>query len=94
MAEKAKGLRKFTRDQGNGARREVLEELFNDLYRDRRSIYLMNFFRGLFFGIGSVLGGTLIIAFAIWVLSFFVNLPGVGDTVQDVQNTLEKSRAK
>lgn len=94
MPEKPKGVKKIARDQGIGARRELLEELFNDFYHDRRNIYLMNFFRGLFFGIGSVLGGTLVIAFAIWLLSLFVNIPGIGDAAQDVQNTLENSRPK
>lgn len=78
-------------DQRMDARRGVLEELFNDMYDDRRNIYLMNFIRGLFFGLGSALGATVVIAILIWVLSWFVDFPGIGQGIQDLQNSL-KSR--
>ena len=44
------------------AQRVVLEELFNDLYRNRVRIYKVNFVRGILFGAGSALGGTIVIA--------------------------------
>lgn len=78
-------------DQRMAARRGVLEELFNDLYDDRKNIYWINFVRGLFFGLGSALGATVIIAALVWVLSWFVDFPGIGQGIQDVQNSL-KSR--
>lgn len=56
-------LKKQVRD-GNekGAREAVLEDLFNDFNRNRFTIYKFNFMRGIFFGFGSVLGGTVVIA--------------------------------
>ncbi|OYW44362.1 hypothetical protein B7Z28_00140 [Candidatus Saccharibacteria bacterium 32-45-3] len=61
-------------DNERSARRAVIEELFNDMYADRRNIYKMNFFRGISFGLGSVLGGTLLAAVTVWVLSQTVDL--------------------
>lgn len=88
---KKKSLAKaYVRGEQIGARRALLEELFNDLYNDRRNIYLMNFVRGIFFGLGTFLGGTIVIAGIVWALSLFVNIPGIGDTVQKAQSTLEK----
>ncbi|HEX6462282.1 MAG TPA: DUF5665 domain-containing protein [Candidatus Saccharimonadales bacterium] len=52
-----------------GPATDVLEDLFNDFNRDRKQIYNLNFVRGVFFGLGSALGGTLIIALLVWVLS-------------------------
>lgn len=77
-------------DEGNerGARFSLLEELFNDFNRSRFQIYKMNFFRGIFFGVGSVLGGTVLIAFIAWVLSLFVTLPGIGQPLEKVQQTI------
>ncbi len=75
-------------DARMAARRTVIEELFNDLYDDRRNIYVMNFFRGVFFGFGSVIGGTVVVALVVWVLSFFVNIPGLGQTAIDAQDRL------
>ena len=71
------------------ARRSLLEELFNDFYDDRMRIYRMNFLRGIFFGLGSVLGATVVVALAVWILSFFVEIPGIGEAAQTAQSTLE-----
>lgn len=85
---------KIIRRQRAGARRSLLEELFNDFYDDRRNIYKMNFFRGIFFGLGSVLGGTVIVALVVWLLSFFVQIPGIGGAAQQAQSTLESRQQK
>ena len=77
-----------------GARRAVIEELFNDMYNDRRNIYLMNFVRGIFFGLGTFLGGTIIVAMVVWVLSFFVHFPVIGDQVQRAQDSLQQPQKK
>lgn len=77
-----------------GARRALMEEMFNDYYNDRRKIYKVNFFRGVFFGLGSVLGATVVVALIVWILSFFVQIPGIGDAVQQAQNQLESRQSK
>ncbi len=74
------------------ARASLLEDLFYDLNRSKGEIYKMNFVRGIFFGLGSALGGTVIIALAIWVLSLFVQLPGIGQPIEQFQETLQNSR--
>lgn len=84
-----KAVEDTARQERMNARRSLLEELFNDFYDDRRNIYLMNFFRGIFFGVGSVIGATIVIALIVWILSFFVQLPGIGDAAQKAQETLE-----
>lgn len=76
-----------------GARRALLEELFNDLYDDRRNIYLMNFVRGIMFGMGSVLGGTLLLALTIGILSQFVDwFPVLGDFINGIINAMNRPR--
>ncbi len=87
-------FKKVTRSQGMGARRTIIEEMFNDFYDDRRNIYLMNFIRGIFFGLGSALGGTLVIAIIVWGLTFFVDLPGIGDSAEKVQDSLQTEQQK
>ncbi|HRQ86573.1 MAG TPA: DUF5665 domain-containing protein [Candidatus Saccharibacteria bacterium] len=77
--------------QERAARKVVLEQMFYDMSRSPAKIYWINFFRGIFFGFGSVLGGTLVIAIVLWLLSWLVDLPGgVGDfikyLVDQVQN--------
>ncbi len=94
MATKKNPIHRFVRDQRMAARRSIVEEMFNDMYRDRRNIYLMNFFRGIFFGLGSVLGGTIVVALIVWVMSFFVSLPGIGQDIQRAQQTIQQSERR
>lgn len=78
----------------NAARKNVIEELFYDFNKSRAQIYKMNFIRGLFFGLGSVLGGTIVVALLIWILSLFAGFfpplenffDGVTDTIQAKTN--------
>ena len=94
MEKKKTSTHNLTHDQRMGARRALLEELFNDFYDDRRNIYKMNFFRGIFFGLGSVLGGTVVVALVVWVLSFFVQLPVIGQPLQQAQDSIQQSSEK
>ncbi len=73
-----------------GAREAVLEDLFNDFNRNRYVIYKMNFFRGVFFGFGSVLGGTVVVALVIWLLNATGQLiPGVAGFVESVVELMQ-----
>jgi hypothetical protein len=83
---------KVKRENEKAARMGVLEDLFYDFNRSRGEVYKMNFIRGIFFGLGSVIGGTVIIAIAAWILSFFVQLPGVGQSAEKFQETLQNSQ--
>ncbi len=90
MSEKQpKKASRFKKDQVGGAQRELLEQLFDDHYRFRWRIYKMNFFRGIFFGFGSVLGASLIVGLLIWVLSLFTQLPVIGNFFEQSQSTIE-----
>ena len=59
------------------AEEAVLDDLFFDLYKGRGRVYRMNFVRGVFFGLGSVLGGTIFIAAGVAVLTWISHVaPG------------------
>lgn len=73
------------------AKRTVLEEIFNDLYDNRGRIYKMNFIRGILFGAGSAVGGTLVLALIVWLLSLFVNVPLIGETFKNAQQSIEQT---
>jgi len=86
-----KALTKVKTDQENGSRKAILEDLFYDFHRSRRQVYFMNFTRGIFFGVGSILGGTVIIALIVWILSLLVDIPGgIGDFIQNIINTVQQ----
>jgi len=78
-----KAVSKLKKDNENEARRAIMEDLFYDFNKSRSQVYKMNFIRGIFFGVGSIAGGTIVVALVLWLLSLLVDLPGgVGDFVQ------------
>ena len=83
---------KIKKDNEAGARRAILEDLFYDFHRSRKEVYTMNFVRGIFFGVGSLLGGTLVIALIVWVLSLLADIPGgIGDFIQYIVDIVQKT---
>ena len=83
--------RKAKETLDNGARRAILQDLFYDFHKRRGQVYWMNFVRGLFFGVGSVLGGTVVIAILVGILSLLVDLPGgVGDFIKYVVDIVQQ----
>jgi len=89
LEKKPKFTAKLKHDNENDARLGIIEDLFNDFYLRRHRVYWVNFVRGIFFGFGSVLGGTLLVGLAVWILSQFVHWPGVGDFFVQLTDTLQ-----
>lgn len=90
-----KVIKKVARDNEIGARRAILEDLFYDFHQSRRQVYVMNFVRGIFFGVGSIVGGTLVVALVVAVLSLLTDIPGgIGDFIQYIVDIVENTRQK
>ena len=67
--------------------RSDIREIFEDVYvANRWTIIRMNFIRGIFFGLGTFLGGTIIVAVVVYVLSQVHFLP----YTQEIIDTLQK----
>lgn len=87
-----KAASKVKKDQEANAKKIVLQELFNDLYDNRISVYRMNFIRGIFFGLGGALGGTVLIALLVYALTLLSGIiPGLGDFFEGITKLLEKA---
>ena len=89
----SKMVKQVKKDSENAARVAILQELFNDFNRNRHQVYLMNFVRGIFFGVGSVLGATVVIALFVALLNFFTDLPGgIGGFIQSIVDAMDRRR--
>ena len=67
------------------ARKAILEDLFYDFHQNRAEVYKMNFIRGIFFGLGSVLGGTILVALAVWLLNAIgLLVPSLADFIDSI----------
>lgn len=84
-------IKQKTKDNNErGARRQILEDLFDDFYTSRHKVFLMNFVRGISFGFGSILGGTVFVAIIIWILSQLAGwFPPIGESIRDFIITLQ-----
>lgn len=81
---------KVQKNNENGSRKRVLEDLFYDFNRSRVQIYKMNFFRGIFLGAGTVIGGTVVIALLVWLLTFLGNfIPPLDDFFNGITSSLQ-----
>ena len=56
---------KIEKDTEESLRFAIIENFFNNYSLNTWRIYKVNFFRGLFFGTGSIIGGTVGIAFLV-----------------------------
>ncbi len=61
-------------------------------YIDKKKLYLMSFVKGLFAGLGGVIGATILAALIIWVLSLFSSVPLIGHFSEKVRSTIETSQ--
>lgn len=86
------GIRRKAKETvDNGARRAILEDLFYDFHQRRGQVYWLNFVRGIWFGVGSVLGGTIVIALLLALLNLLVDLPGgVGNLIQYIIDIVQQ----
>lgn len=93
MAEKKKSIvQNIKDDQLKYAPQAFLEDLYENYYSRRREIYIMNLVRGIFFGFGSVIGGTLFVALLLWLLSALEYVPFVDGLIDGVQKSIEPRR--
>ena len=89
--KKEKTLKKLANDQNRGTQKNILEELFYDIYPNRWEIYRVNFFRGISFGFGSAIGATVLVVIAVMILNLFVNIPGgIGDFVKSIVDAMNQ----
>ena len=89
--KKEKPLKKLADDQNRSVQKNILEELFYDIYPNRWEIYRVNFFRGISFGFGSAIGATVLVVVAVMVLNLFVNIPGgIGNFVKSIVDAMNQ----
>ena len=82
---------KIEKDTEESLRFAIIENFFNNYSLNTWRIYKVNFFRGLFFGAGSIIGGTVGIAFFVWFLSLFVDWPLFGESVKEIIDVLTRN---
>lgn len=61
-------------------------------YASKKRLFGANFLRGLFFGLGASLGASIALALILYLLTFFSELPLVGELFERAENAVEDVR--
>lgn len=75
---------------GKALTRAIVRDNIQVTHNWKRFITI-NFVRGLFVGLGSVVGATLLVAIALWLLNVFGGLPVIGELFESLQESLQRS---
>lgn len=59
---------------------------------DKASLYKTAFIKGIFSGLGGVVGATIIVVILLWVLSLLSEVPLLGRLFENLPNTVESAR--
>lgn len=66
-----------------------LESLYDAVRPRRQVVYRTAFFKGVFAGIGGVIGATIGVALLLWILSLFSEVPLIGNFFDQARDTIE-----
>lgn len=82
-----KGQSKLTSKQYEELGR-IVASVYETGYLNRAQSYKMAFVKGVFQGLGGVLGATVVVALLLWVLSLFSELPLLGNLIDTFNNSV------
>jgi hypothetical protein len=66
----------------------LLEDIVATGYSNKPRLLWYNFLKGLAYGFGLFLAGTVLIGFLLWGLSLFDEVPVIGRFVQNITDSL------
>lgn len=67
---------------------EMLVNLHELGYTSKRRLIGISFLKGLAYGLGAFIGGTIVIALLLWVLGLFDSVPLLDGVVESIKNSL------
>ncbi len=73
---------------GRAVEQALVQDYLDLLGNTKRQIWSA-FVRGIFIGLGTVIGATLVVALLLWILHQLGGLPVIGEYLQGVGNTIK-----
>ncbi|HEX7259587.1 MAG TPA: DUF5665 domain-containing protein [Candidatus Saccharimonadia bacterium] len=73
---------------GRAVEGALINDYINWLRNTKRQI-ASAFLRGIFTGLGTVIGATLVVALLVWILHMLGGLPGIGNYLKGAGNQIE-----
>lgn len=67
----------------------IIESVLLHGYADRKRLLWMTFFKGIVYGVGTVIGATILIGILLWILSALDTIPLVGPIFESIEQSIE-----
>ena len=71
---------------------KMLREFSEMGVMDRKELLWVSFLRGLAQGFGAIVGGTILVALLLWILSLFNQVPLIGPAVENISETVNSAK--
>lgn len=71
---------------------KMLREFSEMGVMDRKNLLWVSFLRGLAQGFGAIVGGTILVALLLWILSLFNEVPLIGPAVDNISETVNSAQ--
>jgi hypothetical protein len=84
-------IRQKITDQQRIAFAKQIETLYEASHANTKNVLAFSLLKGIATGLGVFLGGTLIVALLLWLLSLGNNIPFVGKISQGAKNSIEQT---
>lgn len=66
-----------------------IESIVVSGYYNRWRFYRLAFLRGIFQGVGGIVGATIVVALMLWILSLLEAVPFIGTISENIQDTVD-----
>jgi hypothetical protein len=93
MAESEKAVGKKTKKEYEELGKMVAS-IYESGYLDAKQSYKSSFLKGVFSGLGGVVGATIVVALLVWILTLFGHISFIGRYTDKVKNTVENRQSK
>lgn len=69
-----------------------LVSVYESGYLSKGQLYKASFLKGIFAGMGGVIGATIFVALILWLLSLFHHIPLIGPFVNAIKSSIQYRR--
>ena len=70
----------------------AVSAVFESGYLDKKMAYKTSFIKGVFSGLGGVIGATIVLALLLWILTLFSRVPLIGGFIDKAQHSIQQSK--
>lgn len=83
-------IKKFLNDKERVEFAKQVEYMFEAAHGQWRKVAMLALVRGVFMGLGVVIGGSIFVAILVWILGSLESIPLLGDLAETTKKTVKE----